>query len=95
VVGTTGAALAQDELVSGIPYDGYLRGVLVEANGPFVRDEVATEAPSRLVKVEGQAIRFDEPSGVELAEIHAEAGDYVFLPGQRVLSTPLRLPKIA
>ncbi|MFQ5914571.1 MAG: hypothetical protein ACE5JS_15455 [Nitrospinota bacterium] len=82
VAGTTGAALAQDQLVSGIPYDGYLQGALIQANGPVVTDEVATEAPSRLVKVEGRSISTGELSNTELAALLPEAFIGVPVEGQ-------------
>ena len=41
LTGTTGAALAQDMLVSGEPYQGFFQGVTIPANGPIVTTRVA------------------------------------------------------
>ncbi|MFQ5912051.1 MAG: hypothetical protein ACE5JS_02605 [Nitrospinota bacterium] len=73
LAGTAGAALAQEQLVSGVPHEGYLKGVLVQANGPVLSDEVVTEGPSLLVKVERQTIRMRSLNAVELAEVNPEA----------------------
>ncbi len=73
LAGTTGAALAQDQLVSGEPYPGFFEGVTIPANGPIVTDFVATEAPSHLVKVEGRAISQGRLSVSELALINPQA----------------------
>lgn len=73
LAGSAGAALAQGQLVSGEPYPGFFEGVRVPANGPRQTDEVATEAPGRLVKVEGRAIRMDNLDAVQVAEISPEA----------------------
>lgn len=51
------AATAQDRLVSGEPYPGFFKGVLVPANGPVYTEEVITEGPSRRVTVERASIR--------------------------------------
>jgi hypothetical protein len=73
LAGMTGAALAQDQLVSGEPYPGFFEGVAIPANGPIVTDLVATEAPGNLVKVEGRTISQGHLSVGELAAINPEA----------------------
>jgi hypothetical protein len=73
LAGTAGAALAQGQLVSGEPFPGFFEGVTIPANGPIVTDQVATEAPSNLVKVEGRAISQGRLSVGELAAINPEA----------------------
>jgi len=73
LAGTTGAALAQDSLVSGEPYQGFFQGVTIPANGPIVTTRVATEAPGNLVAVEGQEIYQGGLSNAKLAGLNPEA----------------------
>ncbi len=73
LAGTAGAGLAQDQLISGIPYEGFLKGALVQANGPVVQDEVITEGPNHVVRVEGRTIRTGDLGVTELAELLPEA----------------------
>lgn len=73
LAGTASAALAQDQLVSGEPYFGFFEGVTIQANGPVITEELATEAPSRLVQVEGRSIRVDQLNVIELAGLYPEA----------------------
>ncbi|MFQ5692309.1 MAG: DUF3108 domain-containing protein [Nitrospinota bacterium] len=40
LAGVAGVALAQNELVSGVPYEGFLKGTRVQTNGPPVVEEV-------------------------------------------------------
>ncbi|MBI2881758.1 MAG: hypothetical protein HYY21_09200 [Candidatus Tectomicrobia bacterium] len=73
LAGAAGVALAQDRLVSGVPYEGFLEGVLIQANGPVVADQVVIEAPSRLVEVERHSIRSEALDATTLAELYPEA----------------------
>ena len=73
LAGSAGAALAQEQLVSGEPYAGFFEGVEVVANGPYVTDQVATEAPGNLVTVEGFSIWVNALSTTELASLDPEA----------------------
>ncbi len=73
LAGSAGAALAEGQLVSGIPYDGFLKGSLVPANGPRYTDEVVTEGPSRRFTVERDSIHQDDLSATEVASLSPEA----------------------
>ncbi len=73
LAGSAGAALAQDRLISGEPYAGFFKGVKVVANGPYLKDQVATEAPGNLVTVEGQSIHLPGLSNSQLAGLDPEA----------------------
>jgi hypothetical protein len=73
LAGTAGTALAQDQLVSGEPYFGFFEGVTIQANGPVITEERATEAPSRLVQVEGRSILLGQLNATELAGLNPEA----------------------
>ena len=73
LAGSAGAALAQDQLISGEPYAGFFKGVEVVDNGPYVTDQVATEAPGNLVTVEGYTILQPGLSNSQLAGLDPEA----------------------
>ena len=81
LAGSAGAVLAQErdelpqdhKLVSGIPYDGFLKGSLVPANGPRYTDEVVTEGPSVRFTVERDSIRQNDLSLAEVAALSPEA----------------------
>ncbi|MFQ5914149.1 MAG: hypothetical protein ACE5JS_13300 [Nitrospinota bacterium] len=68
LAGSAGAALAQDQLVSGVPYDGYLKGVTVPMNGPSSTDELVLEGPSQKITVERDSIRVRDFTPTEFAE---------------------------
>ncbi len=72
LAGTTRAALAEGP-ISGEPYPEFFEGVTVHATGPVVKDQVATEAPGRLVEVEGRTIRIGVLSPHALADILPQA----------------------
>ncbi len=72
LAGTTGAALAEGP-ISGEPYPGFFEGVVIQADGPVAKFQVASEAPGRLVEVEGRTIRVNGLSALALADILPQA----------------------
>lgn len=55
------------QLVSGEPYPGFLKGVLVPMDGPVVEDELVLEAPGRRLQVERRVYRMARLASEELA----------------------------
>ena len=68
VAGTAGFALAQDRIVSDVPYEGFLKGVSIPMNGARYLDEAVSEAPSKVWTVERGSIRGRDLTPTEFAE---------------------------